>query len=166
MRENPGCVVTKYQFSHLFSKAWYKAIQPNNLISGFAKTSIHPFNADAITVPALPNIEVDEGDDDDSDGSKIKDKFESPSTSGAGKEDSRSAAEEKMEDGSGKEGYKEEFTPSEIERFTTRYENGYDIYTDPRYVTWLVENYPDALPDEVRNSLCCVPIPFKVTCQL
>lgn len=42
-------------------------------------------------------MEVDEGDDDDSDGSKIDDKPESPSTSGVGKEDSRSAAEEKME---------------------------------------------------------------------
>ena len=59
MRENPGCVVMKYQFSQLFSKAWYKAIQPNNLISGFAKTGIHPFNSEAISVPTLPDMEID-----------------------------------------------------------------------------------------------------------
>ena len=59
MRENPGCTVTKYQFSQLFSKAWYKAIQPNNLISGFAKTGIHPLNFDTISVPTLPDMEVD-----------------------------------------------------------------------------------------------------------
>lgn len=51
--------MTKYQFLQLFSKAWYKAIQPNNLISGFAKTGIHPINSDAISVPTLPDMEVD-----------------------------------------------------------------------------------------------------------
>ena len=59
MQENPGCVVTKYQFSQLFSKAWYKVIQPNNLISGFAITDIHPFNSNAISVPTLRDMEVD-----------------------------------------------------------------------------------------------------------
>jgi len=54
MQENPGCVVTKYQFSTLLSKAWYKAIQPQNLIAGFTKSGINPYNPEAIKAPVYP----------------------------------------------------------------------------------------------------------------
>lgn len=120
MRENPGCVVMKYQFSQLFSKAWYKAFQPNNLISGFAKTGIHPFNSEAISVPTLPDLEemMEEGAPEDNQGVKAT-----------------------------------AFSHSELELFTTRYENGYDIYTNTEYMIWLAENHPDALPDDVLNTL-------------
>ena len=33
MVNNPGCVVTKLQFSQLFSQAWWKAIRPETIIS-------------------------------------------------------------------------------------------------------------------------------------
>ena len=51
MQDNPGRVITKYQFSSLFSAAWYKAIKPKNILSGFQKAGINcPFNAEAIVV--------------------------------------------------------------------------------------------------------------------
>ena len=53
-QENPGRVVTKYQFSSLFSTAWYKAIKPGTLVSGFRKVGVCPFNADAIKAPDPP----------------------------------------------------------------------------------------------------------------
>ena len=61
MQENPGSVITKYQFSALFSKAWYKAIQPQNLIAGFTKCGIYPYNSDAIK----PTIYTPEEEDED-----------------------------------------------------------------------------------------------------
>ena len=132
--------MTKYQFLQLFSKAWYKAIQPNNLISGFAKTGIHPFNSNAISVPTLPDMEVDSEHEEEV----------------AASEDGRGDLEEMMEEGAPEDnqGVKATaFSPSELELFTTRYENGYDIYTDTEYVIWLAENHPDALPDDVLNTL-------------
>ena len=60
MQDNPGRVVTKYQFSALFSVAWYKAIKPETLMSGFRKAGICPFNSDAIKIPPqLPSSTVD-----------------------------------------------------------------------------------------------------------
>ena len=38
MTDNPGAVVMKLGFPKLFSQAWYQAIKPENLISGFRKT--------------------------------------------------------------------------------------------------------------------------------
>ena len=38
---NPGRVVTRYQFSELFSRAWYKGMSMSNIMSGFR---IFPFN--------------------------------------------------------------------------------------------------------------------------
>ena len=38
---SPGAVVTKLSFSGPFSRAWYKATKPENIISGFRKGA-HP----------------------------------------------------------------------------------------------------------------------------
>jgi len=50
MVNNPGCVVTKLQFSELFSQAWLKAICPETIINGFRKTGVCPLNQDAIEI--------------------------------------------------------------------------------------------------------------------
>ena len=34
-QQHPGKIVTKYNFSSLFSKAWYGAITPVNIMAGF-----------------------------------------------------------------------------------------------------------------------------------
>ena len=65
-----GCIVTKYSFSKLFSKAWYKAIQPQNLISGFSKCGISPYNSEA---PIYP---TDSQNDDDSEEPDLDDEME------------------------------------------------------------------------------------------
>lgn len=39
------------------------------------------------------------------------------------------------------------FSSQQIQLFTTRYKNGYDVYTDVEYMMWLAETHPDALPD-------------------
>ena len=131
MQVNPGRVVTKYSFSPLFTEAWYKAIRPGNLIAGFVKAGVCPFNPEAIKVPSIPpNVNVDEGgasDDELSDpdnetqgGNPLATDNNDPSMDWQG--DDKSG-----ENSSVKESY---FTTKQIELFEQRYENGYDLYTD------------------------------------
>lgn len=42
--KNPGRVVSRYDFSRLFSKAWYEAMTPKNIISSFKCTGVYPFS--------------------------------------------------------------------------------------------------------------------------
>ena len=53
LANNPGSVVTKLQFSQLFSQAWMKSIKPENILSGF-KTGICPLDSGAI-MSTLPS---------------------------------------------------------------------------------------------------------------
>ena len=41
---NPGRVVTRYDFSALFSKAWKKAMNQTNISAGFKITGVYPFS--------------------------------------------------------------------------------------------------------------------------
>ena len=116
MQDNPGRVVTKYQFSSLFASAWYKATRPDNIISGFRKCGVSPFNSTAITIPDVPEsgsalietgasvagIESDESEDETAD-----------LTRETGLHDSEEDGETQAT-----------FTPSELELNETRYENG------------------------------------------
>jgi hypothetical protein len=127
MQEHPGRVVTKYQFSSLFSVAWYKAIKPENLISGFKKAGICPFNSKAIDIP--PPMTVDDEHEE-----KDKDKDMQNSD-----EDEANDSEVELEDNLPHE-YEQgmamreatlsndssnmTFTPEQLELFETRYENG------------------------------------------
>ena len=48
LQSYPGKVITKYQFSQLFSEAWLKTMNPANIISGFRSCGIFPFNPTAV----------------------------------------------------------------------------------------------------------------------
>ena len=69
MQDNPARVVMKYKFPPLFAEATYKAVRPGNLVAGFVKAGVCPFNPEAIQIPSLP-LCVDEGrvSDEDLDG--------------------------------------------------------------------------------------------------
>ncbi len=47
MSENPGQIISKYSFSHVFSQAWDRCMTPRNLRAGFKVTGIYPFNNNA-----------------------------------------------------------------------------------------------------------------------
>lgn len=51
LAEYPGKIVTRFQFSQLFSKAWYKGMSMSNAIAGFHITGIFPFNRFACRAP-------------------------------------------------------------------------------------------------------------------
>lgn len=116
MQENPGRVVTKYQFSSLFSTAWYKAIKPATLVAGFKKVGVCPFNSSAIAVcdpPSVTTLDVSEDDN-----SSYEDENEDVSLPEVNTEASATNSSfVRTENAS--------FTPEQLQIFETRYENGY-----------------------------------------
>ncbi len=48
---HPGMVISKLNFSKYFAEAWLRALTPSNIIAGFRKCGIQPFNREAIPVP-------------------------------------------------------------------------------------------------------------------
>ena len=44
------------------------------------------------------------------------------------------------------------YSPEELERFETRFENGYDVFTDEKYVAWLQQYHPESVPQDIREN--------------
>ena len=68
LTQNPGKVVTRFEFSRLLSKAWFDSMTQPNIISSFRCTGIYPFKRDAIQLPigqtsnsASPSLEEQTG---------------------------------------------------------------------------------------------------------
>ena len=55
--DNPGRAVTKFQFSSLFNKAWFLAIQSSIIVSGFRKVEVYSFHPTAIKPYEISNSE-------------------------------------------------------------------------------------------------------------
>ena len=49
--KNSGRVITKFNFNLLFSQAWLKSLVPGNIIAGFKKCGVYPYDPNAIVVP-------------------------------------------------------------------------------------------------------------------
>ena len=49
--QNPGKTISRYDFSKLFSSAWFSAMTMTNIISGFKVTGICPFNREVLQLP-------------------------------------------------------------------------------------------------------------------
>ena len=50
LQANPGKIITKFNFTALFSRAWIKAVTLGNVIAGFKTCRVYPFNPKAIEV--------------------------------------------------------------------------------------------------------------------
>jgi len=122
--DHPGSAVTKFQFSSLFSKAWFLSIQPSTIMSGYRKVGIYPFDPTVIKLYEFSNTF----------GSAMKLSKTVPKVAEPhGSESSVHVVESDP-------GPSVTSVPSEdqMNLFQTRYENGYDIlYEDPMYVEWL-----------------------------
>ena len=49
--QNPGKTISRYDFSKLFSSAWFSAMTMTNIIGGFKVTGICPFNREVFQLP-------------------------------------------------------------------------------------------------------------------
>ena len=134
LHHHPGVIISKFNFSRLFSEAWMRALTPSNIIAGFRKCGIHPFNRQAIPL----NHQADDGStstaDQDSVDEDSVDHMESNSHLPSDELTSR-------------------FTPGQIELFKQRLSEGYDLLIDPEYVSWLQLTHPEAVQHNITSPL-------------
>ena len=49
-QKNPGRIITKFNFCRLFSQAWCQAVTPKNIMAGFRRAGVYPYNPKAIAI--------------------------------------------------------------------------------------------------------------------
>ena len=135
--DNPGRVITKFQFSSLFAWAWSKGMTINNIVSGFRSAGIYPF---------APNVILDKFQKP-KDNSALSDSISEGSSSTEKTNDKAyrigdSTSTEKTND----EADIASLKPETLKLYEKRLDNGYDVYTDLNYVTGLEKFHPDHLP--------------------
>ena len=127
-QRNPGMVISKLNFSGLFTEAWLKALTPANIVAGFRKCGVYPFNRNAIPLPddgssvAAPSKRSATSLPDGSSSDVVNPCTSKPPTS--------------------------TFTSQQLELFETRFAEGYNIYIDQDYVAWLDLNHLESLPSD------------------
>ena len=134
-QSNPGKVITKFNFSEIFSKAWMKAVTPETICSGFRRAGVYPYNPNAIKIP-------------DNQPSKPTEQSGAAIAGGAATVDSAATAGSVANVPSSPS---PTFTQEQEDLFERRYEEKYDQY-DSEYISWLELNHPEAVPTD-RYSL-------------
>lgn len=124
--ENPCRVITRYQFSALFHRAWARSMTMENVISGFRSTGVFPLNRKALASAATP---------------PPKPRFDPASLAertGLQYIPLYSPARRCQETPQ-----PATFTTEEFSRFQHQFEEGYNLSIDPRYNQWLEMYHPD-----------------------
>ena len=135
-------MISKLKFSLLFAEAWLKALTPVNIVAGFRKCGIYPFNREAIPLAH----EMISEDVTSSDSLATSESLLGNHVSTVAHDSDETTSEDASSVPS--------FTPQEVDCFTKRYEEGYDVYIDKQYVAWLQLHHPEALPHNVSISVC------------
>ena len=148
VEKNPNKVITKFSFSSLFHKAWLLAMTPANLMAGFKKAGVYPFNRHAIPVVNETDV-IEQAPSDGTSTTSTKETIATPFT-----EPCPSIPSSTSESG-------DQFTADQMTRFQGRFDEGYDILTDPEYVQWLQIHHPDALPADYNDFVTSVAEQFS-----
>ncbi len=139
LKNNPGKVVTRYQFSELFREAWLKGMTMSNVIAGFKTTGIYPFNPQALLPMPSPVSSRFQGRSIHADISYIPLFSPLPNRYNPGHINLQQSFGNNMLDSiSSSEELPSldfSFSEEELDLFTRRYEKGYNIY-DERYEEW------------------------------
>lgn len=170
LQSHPGAIVNKYNFCEFFSEAWLFSVTSANIVSGFRKCGIYPFNRDAIptcengfeatdsetTPEALgdsrsgdspgsadleitPNGQVDSGSGDSPRSPDLRD-------DGVRNSNFIAACTSTHTLSSPSECQQYKFSEDQVALFEKRFEEGYNIYVDDKYLAWLKLNHPDVVP--------------------
>ena len=142
----------KVHFNAVFSKVWSKAVTSCNVVAGFRKAGIHPFNDKAIAIPV--NGEAVSHHIAESCGREPStEMIDLPSTQtidDRGSIEATSFRETETTENS--------FTPVEVQLYQHRIEEGYDVFTDQRYVQWVKLNHPALLPASLSQHQISSPL--------
>ena len=99
-QKNPGKVITKFNFNQVFSEAWLKSVVPVNIVAGFRKCGVHPYNPAAISVPGRgSSTKGGESADEGGASSDNEDGRVSPGDQGDGVSPSRQASGAPLDEG-------------------------------------------------------------------
>ena len=116
IQKNPGKLISRFNFNGLFSKAWLKSVFPSNLIAGFKVCGVYPLNRQVVK----PN-EAQLAKCQHNDSIECSEEIESS---------------ECLDD------VNDEITPELEKKFQLRFEEGYDLCTDPLFTCWMKKNQP------------------------
>ena len=131
LKANPGKVVTRYQFSQLFGKAWAKSMTIGNVTEGFRITGIYPFNPQVL----LPKPSSPPASHFRNLGAVTGLKFIPLFSPLPSRYECKKVDDDSIDDSNDDSIMDESFTQEEVSIFHRRFEEGYDIY-DPRYEKW------------------------------
>ena len=140
MSEHPGKVVTKFQFSTLFNRAWTRSMTMANVAAGFRVTGIYPLNRHVLSFSTHVAERL----------SKETGLSFLPMHSPISRPPPNPVAHDLDEFTEG------EFTEGEISLFETRFENGYDLMDDARYNQWLSHYHPEFKLQQLAYSSSAV----------
>ena len=157
LNKNPGKVVTRYQFSEIFARAWAKGMSMKNITGGFKTTGIFPLNREAILSKTSQPEQLDTFDTPSlpkETGIKFL-PLHSPFPSQKRSKDRLPIDEVKVSAGVSDDSLK--FTPEELTLFERRYQEGYDIADDSKYNAWFQKFHckePKGSLDDLCHCTC------------
>ena len=155
MANNPHKLMGKVHFNAVFSKVWSKAVTSNNVVAGFRKAGIHPFNDKAIAIPV--NDEAVSHHIAESCGREpSKEMIDLPSTQTIDDRDMGGSIE--VTSYGETETTENSFTPAEVQLYQHRIEEGYNVFTDQQYVQWVKLNHPALLPASLSQHEISSPL--------
>ena len=111
---------------YLLKLGFVLRLTPSNIIARFRKCGIHPFNREAIPTTHEVTAENTQPSDPASDERACIPPVQTSEVA-------------------------PQFTSKQIEVFNTRFVEGYNIYSDADYVSWLRLNHPTAIPHEYSD---------------
>ena len=154
-----GRVVTKYNFSELFAKAWMKTCTPAIICAGFRRAGIIPFDPERV-MQRFPESDDNESMDVVSPSNAMGESSEvTPEPS---RENSIDGSSEVTPEPSSENSTSESskvtqapFSKEEEELYCRRFEEGYDLHDD-RYELWLSIVHPVESTGSVADSFVSV----------
>ena len=126
---NPGQVVTRYEFSQLFSKAWMSSMTIPNVLAGFRVTGIYPLDREAILGPISDVSPLTEET-----GLSFIPMISPAVRRFTSRRDVTPDSEAREQD----------FGDRELALFEYWYNEELDVSDNDRYNTWLAENHPSS----------------------
>ena len=142
-QNNPGKIITRFNFNSLFSQAWLRAVNPANIIGGFKRSGVCPYDPTAVRIGGPGSdgqTQSPSGNSDTSSGAeghssnhvtpqtseKISSEGKDLGNGGGASVDTITNGESShTEDDPADDGPMDNLTPKQLELFEQRFEEGY-----------------------------------------
>ena len=174
-QNNPGKIISRFNFNSLFSQAWLRAVNPANIIGGFKRSGVYPYDPSAVRITGGVQTQSPQGSSTGSGssssvGNQSLDQTSTQASNGSTSEvkgldgnisvnggasvrgNTNGKASKDGDDLNSSHHHVDTFTPKQLELFECRWEEGYDLLNDPDYVYWLKLHHREAITDPSHNG--------------